>query len=70
MYRTELEAIVFLHACDYSMEKAKICMDTYHTTRTHCPEFFGKRDVCGQDVCSQMKILYVFIVAAILFKIH
>lgn len=53
----ELEAIVFLHACGYSMEKAKICMDTYHTTRTHCPEFFAKRDVFGPDVVGQMKIL-------------
>lgn len=55
----ELEAIVFLHACNYSMEKAKICLDTYHTTRTHCPEFFGNRDVFGEDITSQMKILWV-----------
>lgn len=41
------------------MEKAKIAMDTYHTTRTHCPEFFAKRDVNGADVAAQMKVLYV-----------
>lgn len=51
----ELEALIFLHACKYSMEAAKICMDTYHTTRTHVPEFFSKRDVFGKDVCGQMK---------------
>lgn len=55
--RIELEAIIFLHACENSMEKAKVCMDTYHTTRTHCPEFFGNRDVFGQDVSNQMKTL-------------
>lgn len=54
---SELEALIFLHACNYSIEKAKICMDTYHTTRTHCPEFFANRDVNGSDVQSQMKIL-------------
>lgn len=53
----ELEAIIFLHACYYSVEKAKTCMDTYHTTRTHCPEFFAKRDVNGTDIAGQMKIL-------------
>lgn len=56
---SELEALIFLHACYNSMEKAKIAMDTYHTTRTHCPEFFAKRDVNGADVAAQMKVLYV-----------
>lgn len=54
---TELEAIIFLHACNYSVEKAKTCMDTYFTVRTHCPEFFGKRDVNGADITAQMKVL-------------
>ncbi|XP_031637357.1 alpha-tocopherol transfer protein-like [Contarinia nasturtii] len=56
---TELDAIIFLHACNYSVEKAKICMDTYYTIRTHCPEFFGQRDVNGHDITAQMNILAV-----------
>lgn len=55
----ELEAAIFLHACYYSVEAAKTCLDAYHTTRTHVPEFFGNRDVLGQDIQSQMKILLV-----------
>ena len=54
---SELEALIFLHACYNSVEKAKACLDTYFTCRTHCPEFFGKRDVNGADVTAQMKIL-------------
>jgi len=54
---TELEAIIFLHACYYSIERAKICMDTYHTTRTLCPEFFSNRDVNGADIAAQMKVM-------------
>ncbi|XP_037027443.1 alpha-tocopherol transfer protein-like [Bradysia coprophila] len=53
---TELEAMRFLHACYYSVEQAKICLDTYHTARTHWPEFFKNRNVHGTDVTSQMKI--------------
>lgn len=53
----ELEALIFLHACHNSVEKAKICLDTYYTCRTHCPEFFAKRDVNGADVKAQMEIL-------------
>lgn len=48
---------MFLHACNYSMEAAKVCMDAFHTTRTHVPEFFGNRDVNGEDVTNQMKIM-------------
>lgn len=53
----ELEALIFLYACHNSVEKAKVCLDTYFTCRTHCPEFFGKRDVNGADVVAQMKTM-------------
>lgn len=57
VFISELEALIFLHACHNSVEKAKACLDTYYTCRTHCPEFFGKRDVNGADVAQQMNIL-------------
>ncbi|KAJ6636959.1 Alpha-tocopherol transfer protein-like [Pseudolycoriella hygida] len=55
--KKELEAICFLHACYYSVEQAKVCLDTYHTARTHWPEFFKNRNVEGIDVTSQMKVV-------------
>ena len=43
----ELEAIDFLHACEFDLEKTKVCMDMYYTIRTMCTELFGNRDVFG-----------------------
>lgn len=60
LFSAELEACMFLHASNYSMEAAKACMDAHHTTRTHVPEFFANRDVNGDDVKNQMKIMWVY----------
>lgn len=55
----EFEAIMFVHACEYDLEKAKKCMDLYYTIRTMCPDLFGNRDVFGADIEAQMKVTYV-----------
>ncbi|XP_017781335.1 PREDICTED: alpha-tocopherol transfer protein-like [Nicrophorus vespilloides] len=41
---TELQLILFLHSCYYSIEATKKCIDYFYTARTHCPEFFKDRD--------------------------
>lgn len=52
----ELESIIFIHACNNDIEKAKQCSETYYTVRSHCPEFFAKRDVFGEDIKARMKV--------------
>lgn len=51
-----MEAIIFVHSCQYDLEKAKQCMDLYYTIRTMCTEIFGNRDVFGADVEAQLKL--------------
>lgn len=55
-YVIEMEALIFVHACEYDLEKAKKCMDLYYTIRTMCPEIFGDRDVFGSDIEAQLKV--------------
>lgn len=52
----EFEAILFVHACEYDLEKAKKCMDLYYTIRTMCTDLFSSRDVFGADIEAQMKV--------------
>lgn len=40
----ELEIILILHACKYSVEVTKITIDNYYTMRALSPEVFGGRD--------------------------
>lgn len=51
-----MEAIFFLHACEYDLEKAKKCMDLYYTIRTMCTEIFKNRDMFGADIEAQLKV--------------
>lgn len=52
----ELEAIIFVHACEYDLEKAKKCMDLYYTIRTMWTEIFSNRDVFGADIEAQLRV--------------
>lgn len=52
-----MEAIIFLHAWEYDIERTKKCMDMFYTTRTHTPEFFANRNVFGVEIVAQMKVL-------------
>lgn len=52
----ENEAIIFVHACEYDLEKAKTCVDLYYTIRTIWTELFSNRDVFGADVEAQLRV--------------
>lgn len=39
-----MQMINFLHSNNFSNEAAKRCIDDFYTVRTHCPEFFLKRN--------------------------
>ncbi|GAB0088704.1 alpha-tocopherol transfer protein-like [Sergentomyia squamirostris] len=54
---SEMEAILFLHSCYYSLEQTKKTIDTYYTIRTHSPEFFAKRDTNGNDILDSRETL-------------
>lgn len=56
LHVAELEAIFFFHSCKCDIEAAKKCIDTYFTVRTMCPEFFGNRDVLGDDFTRRVKV--------------
>lgn len=56
IFITELETIIFLHANYYNIEATKLNIDLYHTFRTHVPEFFGNRNVFGDDMQLAMAI--------------
>ncbi|XP_059489003.1 alpha-tocopherol transfer protein-like [Neocloeon triangulifer] len=42
--------LLFLHSCEYSLEKAKTTIETYFTIRAGVPEFFARRDPKTADV--------------------
>lgn len=50
----EFEMILFFHACECKVEATKVCIDNYYTVRTHCPEYFAKRDVRAKDLAQVM----------------
>ncbi|XP_018328062.1 alpha-tocopherol transfer protein-like [Agrilus planipennis] len=52
----ELEIILFLHSCSYSVEFTKTTIDTYFTMKTHAPEFFTNR---SPDLPSVKQLLNV-----------
>lgn len=52
-----MEAIIFLHAWNYDVERTKKCMDMYFTLRTQTPEFFANRYVFGAEIVAQMQVL-------------
>lgn len=56
----ELETILFLHSCYYSLEQAKKTIDIYYTIRTHSPEFFAKRDTSASEILDMMEIQWVY----------
>lgn len=47
---------MFVHACGSDVETAKKIMDMYYTVRTHCPEFFAKRDVFAADFVGRINV--------------
>lgn len=42
---SELDVILFFHACKYSIEMTKRTIETNLSVRTHCPEFFHDLDI-------------------------
>lgn len=57
---SEYEMSFFLYSCHYSVELAKQTLDTYFTTRTHCPEFFGDRDPLKSDMERIMNVILAY----------
>ncbi|XP_055677710.1 retinol-binding protein pinta-like [Lutzomyia longipalpis] len=53
---SELEAILFIHSCYYSLEQAKKTIDVHYTIRTHSPEFFAKRDSSAREILDMTDI--------------
>lgn len=42
--------LLFLHSCEFSLEKTKSTIETYFTIRAGVPEFFARRDPKTTDV--------------------
>jgi len=42
--------LLFLHSCEFSLEKTKNTIETYFTIRTGVPEFFSRREPKTADV--------------------
>jgi hypothetical protein len=42
--------LLFLHSCEFSLEKTKNTIETYFTIRAGVPEFFARRDPKTADV--------------------
>lgn len=53
---TELQLIIFLHSCYYSIEATKTCIDNYYTVRALCPEFFAERNPNSKELTDAMKL--------------
>lgn len=53
---TELQLIIFLHSCYYSIESAKTCIDNYYTIRALCPEFFAERNPTSKELTAGLKL--------------
>ncbi|XP_046737919.1 uncharacterized protein LOC124406526 [Diprion similis] len=52
------ELILFLHSNYYQIEATKPTIDTFHTVKTHAPDFCSNRDpLNSKNLCEIMKVL-------------
>ncbi|XP_065333942.1 alpha-tocopherol transfer protein-like [Cloeon dipterum] len=48
--------LLFLHSCEYSLERAKNTIETYFTIRAGVPEFFARRDPKTADIKNSLNV--------------
>lgn len=53
---TEMQAILFIHSCYYSLEKAKNALDTFFTLRTMCPELFAQLSPQNPNIITALNV--------------
>ncbi|XP_073977946.1 alpha-tocopherol transfer protein-like [Rhodnius prolixus] len=53
------QIIMFLRACDYSLERTKETIDLNYTTRTKLPDFFSERDLERKAIKIGMEYLHI-----------
>ncbi|GLV36850.1 uncharacterized protein CBL_02315 [Carabus blaptoides fortunei] len=50
---------LFLHACFYSVDKTKHCIESYFTIRTNNPFIFGNRDLFSDSIQTMMSLAHM-----------
>lgn len=55
---TDSQLVLFLHACEFDLKKAKTCITEYYSARKNGPELFDNRDVTARaDIQQTLKAL-------------